>query len=146
MRHLRFSSLGLGLLITGCFTPVSDSPQDTVNASLAAAHDNLAVTTTDGCGRIELVNFAPGASVTNHNYLVVHNLCGDSHSIKAWAWLNGAPLGSKSLGLTTAPTIWAPFPSRTLSPGDAIGLKVCLSDGAPTSAFSRCGSLTRASS
>jgi hypothetical protein len=145
MHPLRVSCLGLSLLMAGCFAPVSDSAQDTtVDASPSQLSDNFVVSTTDGCGRIEFVKLTPGAPITN-NYLVVHNLCGDNHGVKVWAWLNGAPLGSKSAGLPNAPTIWAPFPSGTLAPGDAIGLKVCLSDGATSPTFSRCGSLTRTS-
>jgi hypothetical protein len=144
MHHVRLSHLGITLLMTGCFVPASDSAQDTtVDASPAPSSPHaLTVTTTDGCGRIEFVNFSPGAPIPNPNYLVVHNLCGDAHGIRAWAWLNGAPLGTKFIGLANTPTIWAPFPPGSLPPGSAIGLKICLSDGPDAS---RCGSLTRAS-
>ena len=147
MHHVRLSCLGISLLMAGCFVPVSDSDQDTTvdAAPSSSTHDTITVSTTDGCGRIELVNFSPGAPIPNPNYLVIHNLCGDAHGIKAWAWLNGAPLGSKFIGLANSPTIWAPFPPGSLAPGSAIGLKICLSDGPASSPTSRCGSLTRAS-
>lgn len=119
-------------------------------AETAAFDDSFTVSTTNGCGSVEFVDFGPGAAGggDNDDYVVIHDLCSDGHGVKAWAWLNGTLLGSQynGNGLAGAPVIWDPFKSvGNVGAGDAIGLEVCLVDGNSDPTPSGCGSLTRTS-
>jgi hypothetical protein len=153
MRVLQSVLLGIGTLASGCMSgPPDDAVEgpDTGSATqgITAVDDSFRVFTTDGCGMVEFVDHGEGApgGGDNDDYAVVHDLCGDGHGVKAWAWLNGTLLGSKynGNGLAGAAVIWDPF--GNVLPGEAIGLKVCLSDGNSDPSPSNCGERTEISS
>lgn len=160
MRNLPWVLLVMGTLAGlagGCMSPAPDD-DDTDHADLtataqdlgitpASVNDNFSVSTTDGCGRVDFVDFGEGApgGGSNDDYLVIHDLCGDGHGVKAWAWRNGILLGSRynGNGLAGDAVIWDPF--GNVVPGDAVGLEVCLVDGTDDPSPSKCGSATRVS-
>jgi hypothetical protein len=73
------------------------------------------------------------------DYIVIHDLCGDGHGVKAYAWIDGAYFGSmyNGNGLAGAPVIWDPF--IDVVGGENVGLKVCLVDGNSDPTASSCG-------
>lgn len=153
MRVLPLALFGIGTFASGCLATgeAADSP-DTGSATegviAASVDDGFSVSTTNGCGRIDFVDFGEGApgGGSNDDYTVIHDLCGDGSGVKAWAWLNGTLLGSRynGNGLAGDAVIWDPF--GNVHPGDSIGLKVCLSDGPDDPNPRDCGSRTKTSS
>ncbi|MBE8518894.1 hypothetical protein ILP97_15450 [Amycolatopsis sp. H6(2020)] len=116
----------------------------------AAYDDSFTVSTTDGCGAVDFVDYGAGApgGGNNDDYAVVHDYCGDGHGVKAWAWLDGVLIGSKynGNGLAGDPVVWDPFAAYgNVIAGDSVGLKVCLVDGNGDTTPARCASKTRTS-
>ena len=105
----------------------------------ASIDDGFSVSTTDGCGATNFVDYGtwPNGS-TNDDYAVVHDYCGDGHGVRAYAWLNGFYLGSKynGNGLAGAPVYWDPF--GNVLAGDTVALEVCLVDGSGDTTPSKC--------
>jgi hypothetical protein len=166
MKHLNtvlIELIGIGIAATGCMNESSDDPADTASteqalvetgctdptgcAGTAAVNDDFSVSTTNGCGRVNFIDHGEGApgGGDNDDYAVIHDLCGDGHGVKAWAWLNGVLLGSRynGNGLAGAAVIWDPF--GNVAPGDLIGLKVCLVDGSNDPSPSNCASASHRS-
>ena len=124
------------LTAAGCSDPTNC-------AAPAAFDDSFTVYTLDGCGSIEFVDHGPGkpGGGDNDDYAVIHDLCGDGHGVKAWAWVNGVLHEQyNGNGLAGAPVIWDPF--GNVIPGQDIALKVCLVDGNDDPTPSKCGSAT----
>lgn len=98
----------------------------------AASAEHFGVTTTNGCGTNEFVDYGPGApgGGDNDDYLEIHDYCADGHGVEGYAWLDGKYLGKKynGNGLAGAPVIWDPF--GNVKSGHTIGMKVCNVDGA----------------
>lgn len=140
----------LGIYATGCMGESSADPADSeattqaLDVTPAAAHDDsFTVHTIDSgaCGSVEFVDHGTDGD----DYLLIHDLCGDGHGVKAYAWLDGTYLGSmyNGNGLAGAPVTWDPF--GNVVGGQSIGLKVCLVDGNDDPTASSCGSATKTS-
>ena len=158
MKILQLALLGIGTFASGC---MAESPGDAADTSDTAAatqgviatavNDSFSVSTLNGgCGRADFVDFGDGApgGGSNDDYVVIHDLCGDGHGVKAWAWLNGTLIGSKynGNGLAGDAVVWDPFKQfGNVLPGDSIGLKVCLVNGTDDPSPFDCASVTRAS-
>lgn len=108
----------------------------------SAISDNFVVPTTDGCGRVDFVDFGPGApgGGDNDDYAVIHDFCGDGHGVIASGTLTkpstAGPLtfdlGSRynGNGLAGSAVVWDPFkPLGNVDGGDTIVLEACLVDG-----------------
>lgn len=155
-----------GCIVTGCITEESPESEESANLSGAtdpgvpegqkpanvacagdpgscvtplAVNDGFVVSTTDGCGRADFVDFGPGApgGGDNDDYIEIHDFCADSHGVKAFATLFRGEdvfnLGSKynGNGLAGSSVIWDPFKAKgNVEPGDTVELTVCLVDGA----------------
>ncbi|GAB1516574.1 hypothetical protein [Actinophytocola sp. KF-1] len=119
----------------------------TANQAAAAYDDGFTVRTGNGCGTVDFVDYGEGqpGGGSNDDYAVVHDYCSDGHGVKAYAWIDGYYLGSKynGNGLAGAPVVWDPF--GNVVAGEAIGLKVCLVDGADDPTPSDCRSATHTS-
>jgi hypothetical protein len=89
----------------------------------------------------------PGNGKSNDDYVVIDDFCKDHHGVKAWAWRNGALLGSKYNGKgNNGRVIWDPFGTdNNIKKGDYIGLKVCIVDGPSGPPFPGCTEGTRRS-
>src|SRR3569833_3101434 len=124
---------------------ISDAPGDEASqdpdsstAIQAVINDDFSIPTTDACGRVDFVDFGPGDpsnSANNDDYFVIHDLCPDSHGIRASYNLtrNGSVIdtGTKynGNGFDGPPVYWDPFPSGNVSGGDVLDVTVCLVDG-----------------
>jgi hypothetical protein len=151
MKGLAFSfisgcALSLVLIETaGCAVDGSD-PEDTSDVTSdplavqpAAINDDFSLSTTDGCGRVDFVDFGPGepGGGDNDDYLVIHDLCGDHHGVLVSADLvtgDGVlfDFGDKynGNGLAGDAIIWDPWHSiGNVVKDDVIELDICLSDG-----------------
>jgi hypothetical protein len=112
----------------------------------AAVNDNFAVSTTDGCGVVNFIDYGPGApgGGDNDDYAVIHDYCADGHGIRAAVWFYGEFWGYKynGNGQAGAAVIWDPFKdwggSANLRAGDVVQLEVCLVDGPNDSTGARC--------
>jgi hypothetical protein len=121
--------------------------------ALASTNDDFTVSTGDGCGSAQFVDYGPGApgnSANNDDYIVIHDYCGDHHGVKAWLWWydsNGNNLatglyGYNGNGEAGAPVYWDPFKGwdGNVLGGDKVVIKVCLVDGAGASSGTSCAS------
>ena len=159
---------GLGVFGTGCALDSGAVPTEEPAAatrSLAAidcsegedcataAHDDsFNVSTGDGCGRADFVDFGPGApgGGDNDDYIVIHDFCSDKHGVKAWAWIDGSSVnhdvgGYNGNGLAGDPVIWDPFKQADgtdVKKDQSLRIKVCLVDGASDSTGLSCRELT----
>jgi hypothetical protein len=146
-------SIPLAIMVAFCMTgcaaqdpPKDEEPSSTGTVTQAATNDGFTVTTTDGCGSAEFVDSGTLNGETNDDFVLVHDLCGDGHSVRASAVLidslgNTFGLGSirNSSGLAGAPVGWDPFASiGDVLPGDTMIFQVCLVDGADDSNPSNC--------
>jgi hypothetical protein len=116
-----------GLAVGGSAVPAS-----------AAINDSFPVSTGNGCGVVNFVDYGPGApgGGDNDDYLVIHDYCADGYGVNVAAFIDKGSgltyLGSKrnSNGLAGAPVIWDPFKAvGNVNRGDRIELEVCLWDG-----------------
>jgi hypothetical protein len=67
----------------------------------ASYDDSFSIFTTGWCAVADFVDYGPGVrgnGESNDDYVVIRDYCADSHGVKAWAWQNGVPLGSKYNG------------------------------------------------
>ena len=78
---------------------------------------------------------------------MVDDFCKNGHGIKAWAWRNGALLGSRYNGKGNNERVtWDPYgPHNNIKKGDYIGLKACIVDGPSGAPFPGCTEGTRRS-
>jgi len=115
----------------------------------AATDDTFTVETADrgtvcqgGGGGAYFVDFGDGepGGGSNDDYIEVHDFCPDGHGVRAWAWLNGDPLGSKyDGGGTGSAVIWDPFKEfGNVNAGDTVKMRVCLVDGSSDTTPSFC--------
>lgn len=106
-----------------------------LTAGPALANDDFSASTTDDCGVINWID--------DGDDVVIHDYCGDGHGVEGYVWLNGTYLGKKynGNGLSGAAVNWDPVGDAL--PGDVIGLKVCLVDGANDNSPSKCGTNER---
>jgi len=106
----------------------------------AAYDDGFTVPTTDGCGRVDFVDYGEGApgGGNNDDYLVIHDFCADGHGVRAFALYNYASLGSKynGNGLAGSPVVWDPI--GNIGANEVISVRVCLFDGAGDTTGARC--------
>jgi hypothetical protein len=112
----------------------------------AAVNDGFAASTTDGCGVANFIDYGTWPSGSeNDDYAVVHDYCSDGHGVRAFAYRNGAYLGSKynGNGLAGAPVYWDPF--GNVAAGDFVELEVCLVDGSGDTSYAKCGYASRTS-
>lgn len=124
----------------------------TANTATASINDDFEASTTDGCGVVNFIDHGPGVpgnSESNDDYLVIHDYCTDGHGVRAWASIDGIPLGSKynGNGLAGDPVIWDPFKDfdGNVNAGDTVWLRVCLVDGSADTSGSRCDEQSRVS-
>ena len=155
--------LGMGMFVTGCMFDSADAPvedQEAATQALAAPEcplgsngDNFQLLTGDRCGRADFVDNGPGApgGGDNDDYIIIHDYCEDHHGVKVWAWKNGRSVdndvgGYNGQGLAGDPVIWDPFKHGTVNdllPGDCLGVRVCLADGANDHTGASCRDLNR---
>jgi hypothetical protein len=76
---------------------------------------------------------------------VVDDFCEDGHGVKAWAWRNGALLGSRYNGKgNNGRVTWDPYGTHNnIKKGDYIGLRACIVDGPSGAPFPGCTEGTR---
>lgn len=143
MRTMKLIGILFPCCILGCVSgefPEDESSQeiDSPGVTPLAVDDGFTVPTTNGCGSVAFVDFGPGDpsnTASNDDYLVIHDLCSDSHGVIAFAHLTRSgirqDLGSKynGNGFAGDPVIWDPFPSGNVVAGDFVELEVCLVDG-----------------
>ena len=101
-------------------------------------------------GRACFVDCGPGVPDNdkgNDDYVVVDDFCKDGHGVKAWAWRNGALLGSRYNGKgNNGRVTWDPYGTHNnIKKGDYIGLKACIIDGPSGAPFPGCTEGTRRS-
>lgn len=115
--------------------------------AFATVDDSFYASTAGGCAVLDFVDYGPGAAGggNNDDYLVIHDYCADGYGVRAYAWLNGAYLGSKWNGNGAAgdAVVWDPF--GNVQGGDTVGIKVCLANGSSGSPFD-CIAVSRTSS
>jgi hypothetical protein len=122
-----------------------------VLAALPTHDDGFVVRTTDPreCGSVAFVDEAagsdPGGGTSGNDHVVIRDLCGDGHGVRAYAWLDGDYEGSMYDGNGSAgePVVWEPF--LGVGAGQRVELKVCLVDGANDTTASNCGTATQTS-
>ena len=127
--------------------------EEQVTVTPAAVNDSFNVSTTDGCGRADFVDFGPGApgGGDNDDYIVIHDFCSDGHGVKVWAWLNGVSVNGdvgryNGNGLAGDAVVWDPFKALgNVDAGDSVGIKVCLVDSSTASSGLFCREMTRVS-
>ncbi len=151
---LRATSVLLSAMIAGAIA---------LNAPAASASDSyndyfdIYTSDHDSCGEATFVDYGsglPGGGM-NDDYVEIRDTCDDHHGVKAWAWLTrdghkyylgGAYDGYGSIYTSRAYVVWDPFkPYGNVLPGDYVGLKVCLVDGANDSTPTKCYSETHRS-
>jgi hypothetical protein len=113
------------------------------NAAFASYNDSFSVSTTDGCGAVNFIDYGEGADGggNNDDYLVIHDYCGDHHGVMAYAWIGDLYLGKKynGNGLAGDPVVWDPFKLYgNIFEGDVVGIKACLVDGPDDPTASKC--------
>jgi hypothetical protein len=100
-------------------------------------------------GRACFVDYGDGVphnGESNDDYVVIDDFCQDDHGVKAWAWRNGALLGSKYNGKgNSGRVIWDPYDQNNIKKGDCIGLKARIVDGSSGAPFPGCTEGTRRS-
>jgi hypothetical protein len=101
-------------------------------------------------GRACFVDYGDGVpdnGESNDDYVVIDDFCKDDHGVKAWAWRNGALLGSKYNGKgNNGRVIWDPYGTgNNIKKGDYIGLKACIVDGPSGAPLPGCTEGTRRS-
>jgi hypothetical protein len=113
----------------------------------AATDDSFKVSTANGCGVANFVDYGAGAAGggNNDDYIVIHDYCSDGHGVRAYATLKFGDavinLGSQynGNGLAGAAVIWDPFKEwGNVIEGDIVTITVCLVDGASDTTGSGC--------
>jgi hypothetical protein len=131
------------------------------SSATAAVNDDFTALTSDGCGAANFIDYGEGApgGGGNDDYIAIYDYCGDTHGVKAWAWITTQstagpitwPLGSKynGNGLEGSAVIWDPFrdfnPDGNVLAGQKVRVRVCLVDGNSDSSPSNCGEATHTS-
>lgn len=151
---MKIASLAMLLVfcVVGCAAepPGGEDSSDLRQESTAAVDDSFVVSTTDGCGRADFVDFGPGApgGGDNDDYVEIHDFCSDGHGVRAFATLSGIDLGSmyNGNGLAGDSVIWDPFKDfGNVLPGDTVVLKACLVDGPDDTTPFNCRTISRTS-
>jgi hypothetical protein len=134
-----------GLALAATVMMTSGAALSMAAPASAAANDDFSISTTNGCGAVNFIDYGPGApgGGNNDDYLVIHDYCADGHGVRAWAWLNdpNTPIGTEynGNGESGAPVIWDPFKAHgNVDAGDQIKLEVCLVDGVGSTNFWGC--------
>lgn len=115
-----------------------DDPESCIG--IESINDNFQISTTDGCGRTDFVDFGPGApgGGDNDDYIVIHDFCADGHGVRAAAKVvdsNGVVFDLGTMyngnGLAGDPVVWDPFKAiGNVIAGDKVTIQACLVDGA----------------
>jgi hypothetical protein len=121
-------------------------------ADAAAASDTFAIATAGPCTQDDFLPYegfaqfqdygdgAPGGG-KNDDYIYVGDSCPNGDGVKAWAWVDGAPKGSKYNGNGAyTNVVWDPL--GNLKDGQSIGLKICSVNGTNGTPY-HCQSVTR---
>jgi hypothetical protein len=143
---------------TPCLIAALTAAASSASAPPAAGYeDTFCVLTVWKCpshggraGRACFVDYGPGVEGNdkgNDDYVVIDDFCKDDHGVKAWAWRNGALLGSKYNGKgNKGRVIWDPYGSHNnIKKGNYIGVKACIVDGSSGAPFPGCSEGTRRS-
>jgi hypothetical protein len=113
----------------------------TMGSPAMAVDDSFAVSTTNGCGVVNFIDYGPGwpGDGNNDDYLVIHDYCADGYGVKVWIWLTRrTTAGSLTFsweryngnGLAGEAVLADPWQDQgDVVTNDRIGLKVCLVDG-----------------
>jgi hypothetical protein len=146
MRQKIIAGLGAAAAAVALWGAPAAQARTVADPSAAAVDDSFTVWTTDACGSADFIDYGEGApgGGSNDDYIEVWDTCGDTHGVRAYAWLDGTYLGSRYNGNGAWEyVVWDPFGNVTA--GQSVGLKICLVDGANDTTPSKCDEMTSTS-